>query len=150
MSKQSAGLLVYKRQGGELRVLLVHPGGPIWAHRDLWSIPKGELDEDEDHLKAAYREFKEEVGVDAPKGEPIELGSAKAGNKVNYIWALEGDVDVNKFSCNTFTMEWPPKSGKMQEFPECDRAEWFDIGAAKTKVFEAQVFFLDSLVQHLR
>lgn len=149
MSKQSAGILVYKRNDNGLQVLLVHPAGPIWAHRDFWSIPKGELDGDEDHLRAAYREFKEEVGIDPPAGKPLDLGSAKAGNKVNYIWALEGDIDVSKFSCNTFTMEWPPKSGKMQEFPECDKAEWFDIETAKTKVFEAQVFFLDSLVRHL-
>lgn len=147
--RQSAGILLYRYQSDQLQVLLVHPGGPLWEHKDFWQIPKGEVDDDEELLITAYREFHEETGSLPPEGELIELGSAKSGSKVNYIWAIEGDFDTSTFTCNTFTMEWPPKSGKMQEFPECDRAGWFDLATAKQKLFKTQVVFIDRLAQHM-
>jgi len=152
MVKESAGILVYKREGSELEVLLVHPGGPLYSKKDdgVWSLPKGELDGDEDHLQAAYREFEEELGMPAPAAEPRELGSIKQkSGKTVYAWAVEGDLDLSGFTCNTFTMEWPPKSGKMQEFPECDRAEWFSAQTVRQKLNEAQVEFLDRLEQSI-
>lgn len=148
--KQSAGILVFSRVANGVEVLLVHPAGPIWAHRDFWSIPKGELDDSEDHLAAANREFLEEVGLEVPSGELITLGTAKASNKMNFIWAVEGDVDLAKFSCNTFTMEWPPRSGQLQKFPENDRAEWFPLVKAKQKIFKSQIVFLDRLAKQLQ
>lgn len=148
---QSAGLLVFKINDGRVRVLLTHPGGPIWGKRDTWSIPKGELDEGEDHFSAALREFREEVGVAPPKGRLIDLGMAKQGSvKVNYIWAVEGDVDLGRFSSNTFLMEWPPKSGRRQEFPENDKVDWFDPMAAKSKVFKDQAVFFDRFMAAIR
>lgn len=147
--KESAGILVFRRKHENIEVLLVHPGGPIWGKRDRWSIPKGELDENEDRLQAAYREFEEELGSPPPAGEPLELGSAKVGSKVNRIWAIEGDFELSGFKCNTFTMEWPPRSGHLQEFPECDRAAWFDPVTARQKLYESQVIFLDNLARHL-
>ena len=150
MKKQSAGILVYRKNGKDVEVLLTHPGGPIWAKRDTWSIPKGELDGEEDYLAAARREFSEEVGVEAPRGELIHLGSVPQGTgKENHIWAVEGTVDVTKFRSNLFTMEWPPKSGRQQEFPENDRAAWFDISMAKQKVYTAQATFFDRLAEKL-
>ncbi len=147
--KQSAGILVFRHESGSVEVLLVHPAGPIWGHKDFWSIPKGELDNDEDHLAAAEREFLEEVGLEVPKGVLIDLGSAKATNKTNFIWAVEGEIDVTRFQCNDFTMEWPPKSGQMQQFPENDKAAWFRLEAAKTKLFQNQTVFIDRLADHL-
>lgn len=146
----SAGILLYKREDGVVKVLLVHPAGPIWGHKDKWLLPKGEVDEgDENHIEAAKREFKEETGSPPPPGELISLGEAKGGNKLNRIWALEGDFDVSTFHCNTFTMEWPPKSGNMQKFPECDRAQWFDLPTAKAKLFNSLGIFIDRLAEHL-
>ena len=148
--KEAAGILVFRRQATGVKVLLVHPGGPLWGHKDSWSIPKGELDEGEEHLIAARREFEEEVGVTVPAGELLDLGSVKQSNgKVNFIWAVEGDVDLAKFHCNTFTMEWPPKSGIMAEFPENDRAGWFDLATANRKLFKHQLTFIDRLAEHL-
>jgi predicted NUDIX family NTP pyrophosphohydrolase len=147
--KISAGFLAYRWQGRLVEVLLVHPGGPFWARKDSWSIPKGELDEGEDKLTAAKREFLEEVGVAVPTGELMDLGSDKQGNKTNFIWAVEGDIDVTKFSSNSFTMEWPPKSGQLQEYPENDRAEWFSLEKAHKKIFKGQLVFLARLADQL-
>ncbi len=129
-------------------MLLVHPGGPFWAKRDrgAWSIPKGEYDDGEDALAAARREFEEELGAPAPDGPPVELGDVKQrGGKVVVAWALEGDLDPATVRSNTFTTEWPPKSGAMKEFPEVDRAEWFGLDEAREKLNPAQSALLDRL-----
>jgi predicted NUDIX family NTP pyrophosphohydrolase len=147
--KQSAGILVYKRHKHDILVLLAHPAGPIWGHKDSWTIPKGELDEDEDHITAAKREFLEEVGLPTPEGELIDLGIHKASGKTNFIWAVKGDIDVSKFSCNSFTMEWPPRSGQLQEFLENDKVAWFPLAKAKNKLFANQAIFIDRLADHL-
>jgi predicted NUDIX family NTP pyrophosphohydrolase len=147
MTKTSAGLLMYRRRDGRLEVLLVHPGGPFWSHRDAgaWSIPKGELDGDEDPLEAARREFEEETGL-RPEGPFLELPTVtqKAG-KVVRAWAVEGDWDPSLLRSNTFEIEWPPKSGQMAEFPEVDRAELFDLATAREKINAGQVPLLDHL-----
>jgi predicted NUDIX family NTP pyrophosphohydrolase len=146
--KRSAGILLYRR-APELEVLLVHPGGPFWAKKDLgaWSIPKGEHDEDEDARACAIREFTEETGGAPSPGELDDLGTVtqKAG-KVVQAWALEGDLDPASIRSNTFSMQWPPRSGRMQEFPEVDRAEWFALDAARERINPAQAAFLDRLV----
>jgi len=148
--KRSAGILVFRRSDASVELLLAHPGGPIWGKRDVWSIPKGELDENEQLEAAARREFEEEIGLAVPAGELIDLGSAKqSGGKTNFVWAVEGDIDLAKFSCNTFTMEWPPKSGQFQEFPENDRAAWFAPELAVQKLFPAQVVFIERLAEKL-
>ena len=149
MSKQSAGILVFRRQASGVEVLLVHPGGPFWAKKDSWSIPKGELEADEDHLSAAQREFAEELGMPAPTGELTDLGAVKQPGKVNFIWAVEGTIDLAKFKSNTFAMEWPPHSGQELQFPENDRAAWFDLITAKRKLFRAQAEFIDRLASAL-
>ena len=149
MPKRSAGLLMFRWRGEELEVFLVHPGGPFWAKKDAgaWSIPKGEYAEDEDPLTAARREFEEETGM-AAAGEFIPLTDIKqAGGKIVKAWAIEGDCDAAAAKSNMFSMEWPPKSGRMREFPEIDRAEWFPIGAAREKLLKGQVGFLDQLAQ---
>jgi predicted NUDIX family NTP pyrophosphohydrolase len=147
--KLASGLLLFRKANETVEVLLVHPAGPIWGKKDVWSIPKGEHDKGEEPLEAAYREFEEEVGIRPPAGELIELGSLKASDKENFIWALEAEVDLSNFKSNTFTMEWPPKSGKQQEFPEVDLAEWFDLATAKTKLFKSQIGFIDRLAEKL-
>jgi predicted NUDIX family NTP pyrophosphohydrolase len=147
MPKKSAGLLLYRKKGGLLEVLLVHPGGPLWAKKDdgAWSIPKGELHENEDLLEAGKREFWEETGLVA-EGECRPLKPCQqAGGKVFYAWAIRGDADAAMAKSNTFRMEWPPRSGKMQEFPEIDRAEWFEIGSAKRKILKGQQPLLEEL-----
>lgn len=150
MAKRSAGILLWKRDTG-LRVLLVHPGGPFWANKDAgaWSIPKGEYAELEDALKAAKREFAEELGV-MPSGDCTPLGdiTQKAG-KVVTGFALEGDFDVAKLTSNTVEMEWPPRSGKMKAFPEVDRAEWLTPGTAWDKINPAQRELIDRLIHAL-
>jgi predicted NUDIX family NTP pyrophosphohydrolase len=142
---------MYKR--AELvRVLLVHPGGPLWAKRDLgaWSIPKGEYGEDEDPLAAAIREFAEETGA-RPHGAFHPLGELKqAGGKLVTAYALEGEFDVGAFRSNLFEMEWPPRSGRRRSFPEVDRAEWFPLADARAKILAAQRPFLDRLADGLR
>ena len=147
---ESAGLLLYRRQSEKLEVFLVHPGGPFWAKRDVgaWSIPKGELDEGEEGLAAAHREFAEETGLSVERGESIPLGSVqqKAG-KVVHAWAIEGDLNAGAIKSNTFTMEWPPRSERFVEFPEVDRGGWFDVDTARVKLNAAQVVFLDRLRQ---
>ena len=130
-----------------LEVFLVHPGGPFWTNKDLgaWSIPKGEYSEDEDALAAARREFQEETGM-AAMGEPMPLTDIKQqGGKIVKAWAMEGDFDAATLRSNTFSMEWPPKSGRMQEFPEVDRGAWFSLEAAREKLIKAQAAFLDQL-----
>jgi predicted NUDIX family NTP pyrophosphohydrolase len=142
--KRSAGILLW-RGSGPKEVLLVHPGGPFWAKKDLgaWSIPKGEFDEDEDGLACARREFEEELGS-PPPGDLTELGCVRQKNrKVVLAWAAEGDLDPSTVRSNTFTMEWPPRSGKQAEFPEIDRAEWFPLDVAREKLNPAQAEFLD-------
>lgn len=147
MAKKSAGIVLWKRAAGELRVLLVHPGGPFWKSKDLgaWTIPKGEYDDSEDALAAAKREFAEELG-ELPHGEMTLLGEIrqKAG-KVVTGFALEGDFDAATFKSNTFEIEWPPKSGKRATFPEIDRAEWFGVDAAREKINPAQRALIDRL-----
>jgi predicted NUDIX family NTP pyrophosphohydrolase len=149
--KQSAGLLLYRKRE-VIEVLLVHPGGPFWAKKDAgsWSIPKGEFLSDEEPQVAARREFYEELGVAAPEGELMELGSAKqSSGKVVYAWALEADLDTEHVKSNLFEMEWPPKSGQMQEFPEVDRAGWFSLQEASNKLVKGQVPLLEALARKL-
>ena len=147
MPKRSAGLLVYRLVAGEPEVLLVHPGGPYWAKKDdgSWSIPKGEYKPNEDPLEVAIREFREELGVDPPGAqEPTFLGEVRQpGGKLVSAWALPGDLDVGVVRSNTFTMEWPPRSGGTAEFPEVDRAGWFDLETARRKLLPGQLGLLD-------
>jgi predicted NUDIX family NTP pyrophosphohydrolase len=149
--KRSAAVLLYKRSGGEVRVLLAHPGGPFWAKKDLgaWSIPKGEYAAGEEPLTVAKREFAEELGAE-PRGEFLELGElVQPSRKLVTAWALEGDFDTDKLKSNTFELEWPPKSGRKQMFPEVDRAEWFDLAEARKKILSGQSGFLDRLLARL-
>lgn len=146
MTRKSAGLLLYRRRNG-LEVLLVHPGGPLWARKDegAWSIPKGEIDAGEDPLLAARREFEEETGVPV-SGDFVPLTPVRqAGGKLVYAWAVESDFDPATLRSGTFTLEWPPRSGRQREFPEVDRAEWFTIDDAKRKINPAQVTLLNQL-----
>jgi predicted NUDIX family NTP pyrophosphohydrolase len=148
---QSAGILVYRRTDAGVEVLLVHPGGPFWARKDegAWSIPKGLPEEGEDLFGAAHREFREETGL-ALDGEFVPLGSAKQpGGKIVRAWAVEADPDLGRFESNTFALEWPPKSGRVQEFPEVDKADWFPIEAAGGKILQGQRVFLDRLLRHV-
>jgi len=151
-SRRSAGLLLHRGRGRTLEVLLVHPGGPAWAKRDAgaWSIPKGEFGDGEDPLAAARREFQEELGTAPPAGDPADLGEVrqKSGKRV-HAWAFAGDLDATSIVSNTFPFEWPPRSGRMIEIPEVDRAEWFGLDAAREKVNPAQVALLDRLEQLL-
>lgn len=147
MRKQSAGLLPYRKRGNLTEVMLVHPGGPFWRHKDAgaWSIVKGEYTDEEAPLDAALREFKEETGI-TPAGEPLALTPVKQKNgKTVHAWAIEMDVDVTQIRSNTFEIEWPPRSGRKVSFPEIDRAEWFDIATAREKIIAAQSAFLDEL-----
>ena len=151
MPKKSAGLLLYRPGGDKIRweVLLVHPGGPFWRKKDegAWTIPKGEFDAQEDPLAAARREFKEELGADPPSGKPIKLKPVKqAGGKVVHCWAIAGDFDPALLSSNTFTHEWPPKSGRLVEFPEVDRAAWYSPEVAKRKILNGQVPLIEELL----
>lgn len=150
--KRSAGILVYRLGQPDLSVLLVHPGGPFWSKKDdgAWFIPKGEIEPEEAPLGAAYREFAEELGMSAPAGEPLELGTVKnKGGKLIYAWALAGDLDLSAFRSNTFLLEWPPRSGKQREFPEVDRAHYFGIEQALLKMHPAELPLLERLLQLL-
>jgi predicted NUDIX family NTP pyrophosphohydrolase len=149
MPQRSAGILMFRRSGREPEVLLIHPGGPFWAKKDFsaWSIPKGLYEPDEDALVAAKREFLEETGC-APEGKFIPLGAFKPTAKILTVFALEGDFDLEEFQSNSFTMEWPPKSGKMAEFPEADRAGWFALEEAKQKILKGQLPILAALEKH--
>ncbi|MBV9943324.1 MAG: NUDIX domain-containing protein [Solirubrobacterales bacterium] len=150
--RRSAGILLHRGDPGAPEVLLVHPGGPAWSGRDLgaWSIPKGEYVDSEDPLAAARREFEEELGTAPPDRAAAELGEIrqKSGKRVRG-WALEGDLDVGQIRSNTFAFEWPPRSGKLIEIPEVDRAEWFDLPTAREKINPGQVPLLDRLEQLL-
>jgi predicted NUDIX family NTP pyrophosphohydrolase len=150
MGATSAGLLLYRMSpGGAVEVLIAHPGGPFWARRDdaAWSVPKGEYLDGENPLDAAYREFEEEVGLEAPEGNAVFLGERRQpGGKRVSVWALEGDLDVTHSSSNTFEIEWPRGSGTMREFPEVDRVEWFSIHRARRKLVKGQVAFMDALL----
>jgi len=149
--KRSAGILLHRRSGdGALEVLLVHPGGPFWAKKDLgaWSIPKGEYQDGEDALTAARREFEEELGSPAADGDLVALGEVRQkSGKVVTAWALEGDIDADAVTSNTFTMEWPPRSGRTREFPEVDRAAWFGLDEARARILPAQAPLLDRLAE---
>jgi predicted NUDIX family NTP pyrophosphohydrolase len=162
MPKTSAGVMMWKRAGGSLQVLLVHPGGPFWRNKDLgaWSLPKGEYDGAEDALAAARRELVEELG---PSVAPAAASSDEAfvalgevtqkGGKIVTAFALQGDFDVSELASNTFEIEWPPKSGKRQAFPEADRAQWFTLDEARAKILPGQLELLaraDKLLEHTR
>jgi len=146
--RTSAGILLYRLRPAGPEVLLGHMGGPFWAKKDdgAWSIPKGEHGPDEDPLAVAHREFEEELGSPVPAGTLVSLGSVKVTSaKVLTVWAVEGDLDATATRSNTFELEWPPRSGRMQEFPEIDRAAWFGEAEARTKLLKGQVPFLDRL-----
>jgi predicted NUDIX family NTP pyrophosphohydrolase len=148
MAKKSAGLLMYRVTDGSPEILLVHPGGPFWARKDAgaWSVPKGEYDDREDALQAAIREFEEETGL-VPRGDFIPLRPVKQpSGKLVTVWAFAGDWDVALLRSNTFTMEWPPKSGQTAEFPEVDRASWFTIAESREKVTKGQRPIIDELI----
>ncbi|RWC84001.1 MULTISPECIES: NUDIX domain-containing protein [unclassified Mesorhizobium] len=151
MAKRSAGLLIYRRSGGDIQVLLVHPGGPFWAKKDdgAWSIPKGLVDQGEDELAAARRETGEELGMKV-EGAFARLGDYRQpGGKIVSAWSVEADIDVAAISSNTFTMEWPPRSGSMKEFPEVDRAGWFTLAEAEVKILQGQRPMLSDLAEQL-
>jgi predicted NUDIX family NTP pyrophosphohydrolase len=151
--RRSAGIVLHRDGAGGPEVLLVHPGGPFWARKDLgaWSIPKGEYEpNEEDALACALREFEEETGTRLDAAELVELGAVvqKAGKEVS-AWAVRGDLDPGTVRSNTFEMEWPPRSGRRQEFPEIDRAEWFTLDEARAKLVAAQVELIDRLVERM-
>jgi predicted NUDIX family NTP pyrophosphohydrolase len=152
MSKKSAGILLYRIKNKMLEVLLVHPGGPFWIKKDAgaWTIPKGELNENEEPFDAAMREMKEETGI-ILKGNFIELTPVKQkGGKLVYAWAKEQDVDLSDIKSNEFEMEWPPKSGKKKLFPEIDKADWFDLKTAKEKMNAGQLPLIEELIIKLK
>ena len=151
--KRSAGLLLYRIIGSRaIEVLIVHPGGPFWAKKDAgaWSIPKGEYEEGDDARAAAFREFREEIGQDAPAGGTIPLGElTQPGGKRVTAWAVEGHLDVTHSTSNTFELEWPRGSGRLQAFPEVDRVEWVPVARARTQLLKGQVPFLDRLIEQV-
>lgn len=150
---RSSGLLVYRRVGDGVEVLIGHMGGPFWQRKDrhAWSIPKGEQEPGEDSLAAARREFEEEIGQPPPAGEALELGEVVqgGGRKVVTAWAVEGDLDVSTIVSTTFEMEWPRGSGRIGEYPEFDRAEWTPVEQARGRLIKAQGAFLDRLLERL-
>jgi len=151
--KRSAGILLYRSAAGGIELLLVHPGGPFWTKKDLgaWSIPKGEIDAGEETRACALRELGEELGSPPPlePEELIELGEVRQKAKIVEAWAAEADFDPASLASNSFSMEWPPRSGEEREFPEVDRAEWFDPEAARRKILPAQAELIDRLLKHL-
>ena len=150
--RRSAGIVLYRVGDGGLEVLLVHPGGPFWAKKDLgvWSIPKGEYEPDEDPQACALREFEEETGTRLPETKLIELGAVvQKGGKEVTAWAARGDLDPASIRSTSFTMQWPPRSGREQEFPEIDRAEWFALDEAREKLVGAQAELLDRLIERV-
>ncbi|HET9720624.1 MAG TPA: NUDIX domain-containing protein [Solirubrobacteraceae bacterium] len=152
MGAQSAGILLHRRRGTELEVLLVHPGGPFWARRDAgaWSIPKGEYEVGEDPLAAARREFTEELGSAPPDGPVEDLGEVRQrSGKMVRAWSLAGELDVTTPASNTFELEWPPRSGRTIEVPEVDRAEWFALEEARRRINPAQAELLDRLSERV-
>lgn len=149
MMKKSAGLVMFRVHDNRLEVLIVHLGGPFWARKDegAWFISKGEIEQGEDEFAAAKREFREETGIE-PRGEFIALGTVKhKGGKIVHAWAFEGDCDPSSIRSNTFTIEWPPRSGKRQEFPEVDRAQFVSVQQAKAKMSPAEFELIDRLKQ---
>ncbi|MFD9793663.1 NUDIX domain-containing protein [Streptomyces sp. NPDC059070] len=153
VAKRSAGLLLHRRAGDGIEVLIGHMGGPFWAGRDAaaWSIPKGEYGPDEAPRAAALREFEEELGLPAPEGTPVPLGEARQANgKVVTVWAVEADLDITAAVPGTFTMEWPRGSGTLREFPELDRFAWLAPEEAAERLVAGQRVFLDRLAEHLR
>jgi predicted NUDIX family NTP pyrophosphohydrolase len=152
LPKTSAGILLHRERDGVREVLLVHPGGPFWARKDdgAWSIPKGEYERGDDPRACALREFEEETGTRLDAAELVELGVVvqKAGKEVS-AWAVRGDLDPATVRSNTFTMEWPPRSGRRQEFPEVDRAEWFALDEARAKLVPAQAELIDRLAERM-
>jgi predicted NUDIX family NTP pyrophosphohydrolase len=146
--KISAGLLLYRKRGKNLQVLLVHPGGPFWAKKDLgaWSIPKGEADPQQDLLAVALREVREEIGIDV-QGPYMPLSPVKQSAKVVHAWATKFEGDVDAIASNTFSIEWPPRSGRFAEFPEVDKAEWFDRAAANERILQSQRPLLDDFFE---
>jgi predicted NUDIX family NTP pyrophosphohydrolase len=152
MPKTSAGLLMYRWREKQIEVLLVHPGGPLWRNKDegAWTIPKGEVNPGEDLLATALREFEEETGLRAT-GQVVPLTAIKQkSGKIVHALAVEGDLDITKIKSNTFTMEWPPRSGKQADFPEVDRGEFFDVQTARTKMNPYQLPLLDELTTALK
>jgi predicted NUDIX family NTP pyrophosphohydrolase len=151
--KRSAGLLLYRLRDGRLEVFIAHMGGPFWARKDerAWSVIKGEYEDGEDPFEAARREFEEETGSSAPSGRAVELGEVRqrSGKRV-VAWAIEGDFDPAAVRSNTFTLEWPPRSGELREFPEIDRADWFDTDTARSKLVKGQVPFIDALERRIQ
>jgi predicted NUDIX family NTP pyrophosphohydrolase len=147
VARVSAGLLLYRRRDDALELFLVHPGGPFWAKKDAgaWSIPKGEVDPEEDHLAAARREFTEETGLSADGAFLPLTPIRQSGGKIVHAFALERDCDPQGIQSNTFTIEWPPRSGKQRAFPEIDRAAWFPLDLARQKINPTQVALLDEL-----
>jgi predicted NUDIX family NTP pyrophosphohydrolase len=153
MMKLSAGILLYRGEGSSLELLLVHPGGPFWAKKDLgaWSIPKGEYAAGEDPFAVARREFEEELGAPSPQGALLNLGEIKQpSRKVITAFAARGDFDPASLKSNRFELEWPPRSGRLQSFPEVDRAAWFTPEAARVKILPGQAPFIDRLLETLR
>ena len=152
MGTTSAGILLYRVRDGQPEVFIGHMGGPFWKNKDDrgWSIPKGEYEQDEDPLSAARREFEEEIGSAPPGGPALMLGEVRQSSGKRIVaWAVEGDFDPAAVRSNTFVMEWPPRSGRKAEFPEIDRAEWFDLTTARRKLVKGQVPFLDALEREL-
>jgi predicted NUDIX family NTP pyrophosphohydrolase len=151
MAKQSAGLLAYRWTEGGLEVFLVHMGGPFWARKDqgAWSIPKGEIEQGEEPLQAAKREFMEETGFILPDAPFFELTPRKSSGKLVLVWAIEGDFDPDALQSNTFTLEWPPKSGQYRSFPESDRAGWFTVEQALTKIVKGQKECIKELAERM-
>jgi predicted NUDIX family NTP pyrophosphohydrolase len=149
VSIHSSGILLYRYEKGRLQLMLAHPGGPFWAKKDegAWSIPKGIVEEDEEPLEAAKREFREETGHEI-EGDFIDLGELKQpSRKIVHAWAVESDLDVQSIESNTFALEWPKHSGNIREYPEIDRAQWFAVDEAKTKILKGQAGFIDRLVE---
>ena len=150
MPKTSAGLLLFRRETGTIELLLAHPGGPFWARKDegAWTVPKGEVEPGEEFLGAARREFTEEMGRAPPAGEPLSLGAfTQPSRKVVWIFAQEGEFDAADIVSASFEMEWPPKSGRTERFPEVDRAEWFDVATARRKLLRGQAPIVDALLE---
>jgi predicted NUDIX family NTP pyrophosphohydrolase len=147
--KTSAGLLLYRGRGKEVQVLLVHPGGPFWAKKDLgaWSIPKGEAEPNDDLLEVALREVREETGFEVHGPFAPLAAVQQSGGKIVYAWAAEFDGDVRRIVSNTFSIEWPPRSGRFAEFPEVDKAEWFDRATASEKILPSQRPLLDEFYE---
>ena len=144
-------MLLYRRSAGDLELLIGHMGGPFWAKKDAggWSLPKGEVEAGEEPFAVALREFEEEIGSPCPAADFVPLGELRAGGKVLVVWAAEGDLDASAIVSNTFELEWPPRSGRVQRFPEIDRAAWVPVAEAREKLVKGQLPFLDRLAERL-